>query len=182
MFQGLLELIINLWVFIRPWIILQPYERGARVRLGTIIKEIGPGVHLAVWFIDEFHVQNVMLQPQQWAEQSVTTIDGEQLVVSGSIEYEISDIIKYELKVQDPDESLMNRAQGAIAKFVAGHKYEDCTIEAVRRAVYTALRRNNACPAWGIRIKHVHIIDLAHHNVYRVMSAGSVSTLVIGDE
>jgi regulator of protease activity HflC (stomatin/prohibitin superfamily) len=56
MFDKLIEWLKDIIGLFQFWVILRPYERAIRYRLGRWTKEYGPGPHLIFPFnIDEVH-------------------------------------------------------------------------------------------------------------------------------
>jgi regulator of protease activity HflC (stomatin/prohibitin superfamily) len=86
-------------------------------------------------------------------------MDNESLVVGGMIYYELVDPYKFYMAVQDTDDSLQGLVMAKIARYVCRVNYEDCTEEAVRRAVTGPIRA--AAKKWGLRVIDFALNELA---------------------
>ncbi len=66
--KGLIEYLLNIVKF---WIVIQPWERGIRVRFGKNQKLLNGGVHFRIPFLDTIYVQCVQAQGYQHAHPNI---------------------------------------------------------------------------------------------------------------
>jgi hypothetical protein len=108
------------------WIIVLPWERGIRIRLGKRQKILAPGVYLKLPVIDQVFIQSVRLRYMGIPVQTVTTKDGKTISISGSVGYAITDISRLYNTIYSPTATITNIAMGEIAHFCASNMLENC--------------------------------------------------------
>jgi regulator of protease activity HflC (stomatin/prohibitin superfamily) len=148
--------------------ILTPYESGVRFTFGRWYKKLGPG-----WYVYWPLIQNVVwmeIQTQlaDLKTQSITTSDEKDIMVSGAIQYRISDIEKAVMKVQDVDKSLMTLALGIILKFVSKHTFSECKdTNGLQEEILKGIREE--AQGWGLKIEKVFITDMGKTRNIRLL-------------
>lgn len=169
--NALFEFLKTLLDAAKPWAVIEPWEQGVRVRFGKHIKAVGPGVHFQIPFFDAFHARDIKPRVINLPNQTVRTSDKRVLTVSAAMAYHIMDILKTYIEVFDHEESLINLAMGLVAKFVASHPAEECTVETMQVDVVKELRRE--AKKWGIEVNHLYMTDLAEVKVLRLLQDGA---------
>lgn len=170
--EALLRFLAEVYEGLVPWTVLDPWERGIRVRLGRWYKELGPGPHGLIPMLDRVETINVLPQRIVLPNQSISCTDGKTIAISGAIMYSITKPLKVWLEVEDHDESLVALAMNKIAEYVSGVESTSVTVEALQREVLPELRRISL--KWGIKIHDISVKDLAPHKVYRFMNDEAV--------
>ncbi len=116
--------------------------------------------------IDEFHTMNVRSTAMELAEQSLTTRDNVEIVCRGVLMWEIFDIKKCILDVEDASDSLNDIAVGIIQEQVEQQDWDYIRSPEFRadlkRAIHKQARR------WGIKVTTVKLQDLVKAPSYRV--------------
>jgi regulator of protease activity HflC (stomatin/prohibitin superfamily) len=166
--EALLSWLSNVWESLTPWVIIDPWEKGIRVRLGRWIKDVGPGVHICLPFIDSVEALNVLPQRIVLPNQSLRTGDGKVIALSGALLYGVRDARKVWMEVENHDESLVTLAMNHIAEYVSSVPSEDITVESLQKYVLPKIRRQGL--RWGLDVTDIGIKDLAPHRVFRFMS------------
>jgi regulator of protease activity HflC (stomatin/prohibitin superfamily) len=166
--QALIDLIVSLWDSLLPWTIVDPWERGIRVRLGKWVKKVGPGPHFTLPFIDQVHTINVKRQVVDLPDQSVETSDRIPMLVSGSVTYSIRQAHRIFLDVQDHDDSLIAEVMIELSEWVNKHVYDEITIERMVEACFPAARQIGF--RWGCEVERLGINSLSKHRVYRLLT------------
>jgi len=106
-FAALLEKLITfLPRLLQFWIVVEEFERVARLRWGTNPKELKPGFHfVAPFFIDTFHRDNV--KKDTICEVShITTTDNKTVSLQVVVLYKIEDIVKWAIDTNDAKTNL----------------------------------------------------------------------------
>jgi len=165
--QALFDLLIKFYEELKPFQSVSPWEAGLRVRLGKHVKVVEPGVHLKLPLIDSYHLLNVVPRVVNLPHQSVKTLEGKNLALSGALAYSISDIEKCLVEVDDHDESLSNLAMGLLADFCANHTSLECTHDAIQSAVAASI--SEMAEQWGIEVSHLYLTDLADVKTFRLL-------------
>ena len=162
LFTKLTELLLN----VPPFKIIFQNEGGILMRGGKYKKTLGPGFHWKWPVYDYIQKECVTEQIVNLPNQSLMTIDGRTLALSGTIKYQITDVRKALLEVLDYDVSLQNFAMSALGEYVSlstDLKYSEICEE---------VRENISIEAtdWGIEVLGFWLTDYAEHKVYRIMT------------
>lgn len=101
-------------------------------------------------------------------EQSVTTKDNISIVAKAVIKYEIADVEKLLLEVNDPVDAISDMVQGIIREKIINRNYSECndstlTSEISRSAKIEAKK-------WGISILDITLTDLAQMRSIRLLN------------
>lgn len=164
----LLTTLVRFLFNIPPWAFVFPDENGILLRGGKYKKTLTAGFYLKWPLYDR--VQKIYIKEQivNLPNQSVTTIDGTVLAISGTIRYEVSDGKKALLNVLNYDQSLQNLGLGTIAAYVSRVSQNSCTYSEIEREVLDELQSESE--DWGLEILDFKLTDLAVHKVYRIMT------------
>ena len=171
--QALLGFLTQVWELLLPWTILDPWEKGIRVRLGKRTKELGAGFHFLIPLVDRVETINVLPQRIVLPNQSLICLDDKVIAISGAIMYSIKEPLKVWLEVEDHDESLVTLALNLIAEYVSKVDSRSVTIDHLKKHVLPSLR--TAALKWGIKVHDIGVKDLAPHKVHRFMSDEGVN-------
>jgi len=173
---GLIERILAL--IPRPMIIT-PDEMGVRCTpcliRGIIVKELGPG-----WWWDwpisrKLEVISVKTQVVDLRPQSVWTIDGKELVISGSIKYRVDSAAKALLDVSDYDENICTLALGIIFDFISTHTLAELKFPQLKEEILKGLRE--ASRGWGLKIETIYLTDIGRVRNIRLLMNESFNKL-----
>lgn len=167
MFDKLIDAIANFGEAFLPCTVLNPYQRGVVLRLGTFQREIGPGFHLMIPLIDRAHVDNVVPRTRNMNAQSLITADGKQITISTVVTAEIADVKKALLEVESVDDALIDICYGAIGLRVSKANFEDIS----KAPFLTELKKdcNKAAEPFGVNILRVGIADLTVTRAIRLI-------------
>lgn len=166
--QALIAWLTNIWERLFPWVIVDPWEAGIRVRAGKWVKEVGPGLHFTIPFIDAIETINTRKQWEMVLEQTVETADRVSMLIVSNINYEVKHPKKLWLEVQDHDDSLSEECAVRIAAWVNESNYADVTIKNLVFACYPEVRRMGF--RWGCEVLELGIKTLSKHRAYRVLT------------
>ncbi len=126
-FDKLFELLINLWDWIRFWVVLNPNEGGVIITLGKHVRVVGPGVHLKWPLVSELALCDTAIQTMELRPQTITTKDNKSVVVTAIIKFQIKDVKPILLEVTDFDDVLKDTTMGHIRALCS-----ECTFDALR--------------------------------------------------
>ncbi len=167
------SLINKLFCWLPRIIMIPPDEAGVIVTLGRKVRVVLTGWYILWPIIQECTFMCVTPQVIDLRAQSIITPDGRNVTVSGAIEYEIRDIRKAILNVQDLDRSLQNYALGVIAEAVAIRTGDtEGFVEFSKRVRKTIREHVND---WGIKINHVYITDYVVCRVIRLIGSNPLA-------
>lgn len=159
MFNRLFDFIVVVWEWLIPFTVIDCYERGIVLRFGKFHHTVMPGFRWLLPFgIDSIKYETVVRQTSDLSVQSLTSKDGKPITLNAILVYEIIDIAKFLLEIDDGETDLQNMCYGVIADCVETHTWNE-----IRSAEFNAkvLRRcrnvsENYC---GVKLIHVKWSD-----------------------
>ena len=168
MLDKLLELIIEFIEDILPFTVILYYNKGVRLRLGKPRGVLEHGFHWKIPFADNIITHMVKPTTMNLVEQSVTTKDNVSVVVKAVIKYEVADVEKLLLEVNDPVDAIADMVQGIIREKIINRNYSELndgvlTSEISRSAKIEAKK-------WGISILDITLTDLAQMRSIRLLN------------
>ena len=167
-FDKLLALFPQIWI-------CPPDEAGVLITFGKFVSSKGAGWYLFWPIIQTIVRMEIKTQVTDLRNQSVRTKDGYSLVVSGAVQYYITDIKKAALDVQDLDRSLITLALGIIFEFVRQRTLDECyNVKELKVEILKGLR--DAARGWGIKIEQVYITDLDRARNIRLLTNSIVTS------
>jgi hypothetical protein len=156
MFDRIFDFIADAWEWLIPWVVIDAYEMGVVLRWGKFSRVVSPGLSF-VWplGIEDVKYETVVRQTVYLDPQSLTTSDGKSITVAGIIVFEISDIRKYLLDIDDGEDDMSNMVYGIISDCVEDTEWKDITSPAFNGRVYAkaSLECNKYCGVFVIGIK-----------------------------
>jgi len=148
--------------------IIAPYEAGIRITFGKRVKALEAGWYIIWPLIQRLVWMEVQSQVVDLRNQSIRTIDGHELIVSGAVQYKIVDIEKAIINIQDVDKSIETLSLGIIMDFISTKVIEDCkSMESLKKEILKGLR--DAASGWGLKIEKVYITDLGRTKNLRLL-------------
>lgn len=121
------------------WFVVEPWEQAVRVRFGKHVRLFTAGVHVRMPFFDRLYVQNIRRRVTAIPLQTLTTRDGKNITLHGSIGYKIADVLKLHMTLHDAETSVQQEVLGLITRYVVAHSLADCTPELVTQHVSSLL-------------------------------------------
>lgn len=107
--------------------ILQPWEQALRVRGGKKIVKFHGGLHFKIPYLDYIFSQNCRMRLSEVPSQTVTTLDGKSITLSGALAYRVDDVEPLYTKLHMAEETLSRKTQGIISSYIAWHHFSDCS-------------------------------------------------------
>ena len=158
---------------------VDPWEEGIVVQAGNFRRVLKPGwrLHLPLE-IDEITLMNIRQTSMELAAQSVTTADGKEIVIRGVLLWEIFNIKRTLLDVEDATGTLGNIAVGLIQECVEVTNLVDIRTRAFRNLVKRHIQKQ--ARKWGIRVTSVRFQDLTVAKSYRIF--GGLATAASEEE
>lgn len=168
MLDKFLDLLVEFIGDLLPLTVIPYYDRGVRLRWGKPAGVLAHGRHWKIPFVDVIMVCMVKPTTMNLNEQSVTTKDNVSVVVKAVIKYEIADVEKLLLEVNDPVDAISDMTQGIIREKIINRNYSECndvtlTSEISRSAKIEAKK-------WGISILDITLTDLAQMRSIRLLN------------
>lgn len=166
--NGLIDWLQSIVRSIRPWVTVNPWEQGVRVRMGKHVTLLGAGVHLKLPGIDTVAVLPTRVRVITVPMQSVMSKDNRPVSVGIAIQYQIEDVERVFRSVHHPETTLSYWVQGIIGEQVRLLDAAEVTPEALQAAVLDRLD----VKAMGFGSLKVFIPDLVLVRTYRLIQEG----------
>ena len=147
------------------WVIVLPWEKAIRIRLGKRVKVLSAGTHFRIPFIDTIYLQSTRLRVVQMAPQTISTKDKQTLTVVVCAGYSISDIEVLYQKMFQPESTISNIVMGETAQHIFSHYLEDCKPIDIEEKVMAKLNSED----YGIRYEYVKVIGYAIVKTFRLI-------------
>ena len=181
MFDRLFDAISQFIDLFKFCAVIDEFERGVVLTLGVPRRRkhrwqfwmrdkvlLGPGLWL-IWplGIDEVLVDNVVPTVDEFDEQSLTTKDGKNVVLTAVVTWSIEDVEKILFEVEDSDEALEESTCGIIGDEVAESTWQDIHKNGFSIRVTKQVRKR--AKKWGIKIHTVQFKNLSCSRSIRLL-------------
>jgi hypothetical protein len=163
MIKEIIQLIRQMFTW---FVIVTPWERGVRVRMGRHMKEMMPGIHLRIPFIDRFYRQSIRRRSVLIPAMTLTTSDGKTLTVGAFFWYEIQNVIALYDTLHDAHDTIESEVSGLMSRYIIAHTHEQCRAEQLSEFVLENLDLGK----YGIGGFDFAISNHAEHKTYRLIT------------
>ena len=174
--KTLWEFLSQFWKSLRPWVIVQPWQQGVRVRLGRWRKTLGAGVHLKLPIADAVFVQSIRRRIAPLYTQTVTTKDGKTTSFTASVAYAITDVGKLYDTLHHAEDSIKHLAMAALARDIRSRTLNECN----QLTIETVVARDLDLGQYGLSDARVYLLSFATVKTYRLIN-DSGSNGIYGD-
>ena len=158
MFDKLIDWLIGIWDQLLPFTVVPYYKKAVRLRLGIPIEDLEPGLHWKIPFADETPDIVVKAKTINLSPQYVMSRDGVGLHVKGIIKYEVEDVRKALMEVNEPTDALSDMVLGIIRDKIADRDFSECNSQ---RLVSDISRSAKAeAKKWGLTIVEITLDSL----------------------
>jgi regulator of protease activity HflC (stomatin/prohibitin superfamily) len=163
---GVLQWLTNLFQGVKLWIVVRPWERAIRVRLGKHAVELGPGVHIRIPIVDEAILFNNRLRIAAFPGQTLTTQDGRAVSVAGNVGFRVEQPLEAMRALQQPEYSCAALVQSSVAAYISSRNFGEIDAADLQSYAKDELVRM----AGGLAIEYVSVTDFALVNrTFRVL-------------
>ena len=121
------NLMTNFGEAFRWFYILQPWEQALRVRCGKHIRLHEGGLHFKVPYIDYIFKQNTRLRISDVPAQTITTLDGRTITLSGALQYRVADITPLFMKLHMAENTIAQECQAILTEYIAWNDFSHCS-------------------------------------------------------
>lgn len=169
-FEKLIDLVVQFLEFFRFCTIVDCYERGVCLRFGKFHKVLEPGLRFLVpFYIDNPIVERVVPRLAELVTQTLVTLDGKNVAAGVIVQFQISDIEKALLEVNEVWEAVQDACQATLAEHVQAESYDALRTESFAKALTTECRIQGE--RFGIEILSVRLHELALVRTYRLIGS-----------
>lgn len=127
--NGIADLLLAIWEaimdMVAPYEIICEWEQGVKTKWGKIVKTCkhtngvrGTGLHFYWPIIGGLDTHDCNLSTMQSDDQTLTTSDGETVVVAMTLAYRITDAGRFYRWIHDQDETIQNVIESAVGRAV----------------------------------------------------------------
>ncbi len=159
------------------WIVIALWEQGLRVRLGKTATLLRPGVHFRIPFLDRVFVQSIRCRTLVQTSQTVTTLDKRTVTFTLAVDYYIVDIRRLFNTLSSPEITIMTRACGTVANFIATQNRIDLGPAKIGEVATNSIETKN----WGIGGVKATVTSFAEARVYRLLSYENLTSGGLSD-
>lgn len=168
----LFDFLNDCWEDILPYFVVPQTQMAVVMRNGVYLKEAGPGPHLKMPKIfslgDEVNYVDVITETTETDPQSLTTLDGYEIVVSTIIKHRVSDPKTYLLDVFDVKSAIVDITMSKVKKNVMTRTWEECKEDSLDNEI--AKQTRVEAKKWGVHIEYVTVVNLAKMRSLRLIS------------
>jgi regulator of protease activity HflC (stomatin/prohibitin superfamily) len=178
MLDRLIELLEGLWGALLPWVVLQPFEQGVLVRLGTFKRVLGPGFHwIYPLHIDKVWDHYTTPSTHHISGLCTTTKDGKAVGFDAIVTYRIVDIEKAMLQVTGVEHAILDACQGVIGtalsestwhEILHGDVVDDLTKLCARRGRKWGVEIMSVQPIGTCLVRNIRLSGLNHSNEMQI--------------
>lgn len=189
--QWLVDLIIYLRDALKPFEVIDHYDRGVRLRLGKPmrdnphkkwkqklkfafrgdpnekIKIYEPGFYWKIPFADDFNTHMVKITTMDLSEQTITTKDNISIVARGILKYEVENVATLLLEVDDPAAAVVDMSMGILREVLMEKNWSECNDPKLGKEVARRIRVE--AKKWGIKVEEFTLTDLAQMRSIRLL-------------
>lgn len=163
---GLQQVLALLKSLLTWWIIVSPWERAVRVRLGKHEALLGPGVHLRIPFADRVYQQSTRRRASALPPQTLVTKDGKPLTVAVMVGYVINDLLLLYHTLHHAEGTIHSEVLGAIGRFVTSRESRNCGPVELAAAATSAVDLEQ----FGLGDVSITVTSFAYVRTYRLIT------------
>lgn len=160
LFGSLIQFLLEWLMLFKFWRLIPRHKLGVRLRLGTGIKILKPGIHFVLPF-ELDHVKTVIIKPE-WISSTaihITTADFKTATFGAVLAYRIVDPIKWLYECNDAPNNLHDILRFCTSDILTECNWSDCT----KKPVWTKIKNSIKVKAkdLGIEVDDFGLIDLS---------------------
>jgi membrane protease subunit HflK len=176
MLDKLFDWIDRGWDRLRPFTIVDAWEKGVVLRWGKFHRALEPGFHWK-WPLAERVVEITAVETtMRLLPQTLTTKDGVGVVATSVVRYEIKDVEKYTIRIFDAKDVLGDTTMGAVRRVVSTTDYADLMQGSTPEDTVSKAVRSDVTQ-YGFKVHRVTFIDLAKVRSIRLIQADPMANL-----
>jgi len=175
MFDKLIDIILEFIGLFQFWTVVDTYEKSVVLRLGKYNRTLDTGFHFIIpFYIEVVLVDNTVPSLMDLGSQTLQTEDDINIVVTTNVLWEIVDIKKFLLDIEDAESIIEGVVYGQIADYITSTKYEDIMAESPMLLKESRIK----CKVYGVMIKLITFRDFAEIKTLRIIG----DSVVIPDD
>lgn len=169
MFDKILDWLDRGWTWVKPFNVIDAFEKGAVLRLGKFNRALEPGLHFKWPMIEQVIEITTCETTMRLPPQTLTTKDGIGVVASAVVKYEITKIEPFVTRIYDAKDVLGDVTMGAVRKAVTDLDYATLMENPPEAAILSYVRKE--VNEYGFKVHRITFIDLAKVRSIRLIQA-----------
>lgn len=168
MLDRLVDLVVSCIELFRFWQVVAPFEEGVQIRLGKFNRILASGLHFVLPFgIDHCIIQCVVPTTHSLGDESITTKDGKSIGFSAVVTYQIRDIKKALLEIEDVTHAVRDACSGEIGRVLRESTWEEILASEMLDKLTMACRKRGW--KYGIEIMSTQLAGISLVRSIRLM-------------
>jgi regulator of protease activity HflC (stomatin/prohibitin superfamily) len=169
MFEKLAEWIASIRDSLRPWEVVEAYNRGVVLRWGKYNRTLDPGLHWKWPLAEDVISVLACITTLPLPPQTLTTRDDVGVVVAAVVKYEITKPEPYVTDIWDQKDVLGDVTMGAVRQAIAAVDYATLVAQPPERGILEAVRKEVG--KYGFKIHNVTFTDVGRVRSLRLIQA-----------
>lgn len=158
MFEKLIEIALQFWHNIVPFVVIIQYQMAGVFRFGRYHRTLGPGFHWKYPFVEEVNQQDSTPTTMRLPPQTLTSKDGKCVIAAVIINYQIKDIEKYLCEITDQKDVLVDTVMGAVHLAIRNVDWAATLANPPEKEIVDAVR--DRVNKYGFKVHAVTFTDL----------------------
>lgn len=151
--------------YVKPWVVVNEYQRAVILRWGKYYKSLGPGTYRK-WMIAEYALaDNVKPDTMEIPSITITTADNKTVTIGMIIHYEIPDIKKFLVDNNDSRSNMMQMGAAELSDHLEEINWIDIKKKTTKNAVQRKLTPHFS--DMGVNILDLKFKDKAEVRAYK---------------
>jgi regulator of protease activity HflC (stomatin/prohibitin superfamily) len=164
---GFFDYVSRLLGSVAFWVVVMPWQQALRVRCGSNVRVLRAGIYLRIPILDAVHVESVRRRSSMLPTQTLSTADCHTLTLSAVVGYTIADIELLYRGLHHAEDTIVQTAQGILAREVCRRHRAAIDPEVLAEAVNVALAA--AFAPYGLHEVTFQLTDIAFVRAFRLI-------------
>jgi len=156
--------------FFPRWEILDEDEGGLLLRCGKLKRVLGAGVWFCLPFFDQITRYTIALNHIDTTNQSITSKDKKEILVSWKATYLVAEPVKAFLLIDDIEETISAAIGSRLVDYISKHDYQDIKGHLLKNYLLQQHFVAEFSEEWGISLVGFFPKDLGLHRIFRLIS------------
>lgn len=168
-FQWLIDILRD----VKFWFVVNPWEKGVRVRLGKYATILDAGFHWKFPVLDEVFMVNTRLRLGPSSTQTISAKDGQVITIGIQLGFSITEPLMALSTYLHPENSLAVLVHNHVAEYIMDHTVEALDITELEAYVVNGLKDSD--PNDGMTVEFIKVTNL-------IISSPALSLRLIHDD
>lgn len=168
MLDRLIDLLIECLGLFRFWHIVDPYEEALVLRFGKLHRHLKPGFNWVIPLgVETALSEHTVPAIHSLGNESVTTVDGKSIAFHAIVTFQVRDIEKLLLKVEDGNHAVMDACSGEVARILRQSTLDEINKPDMLDKLTDAARKRGF--RYGVEIMSVQLASMTVCRAIRIM-------------